>query len=328
MALITHIDEVQALLQISNLDLDDSIPDMDATQQKRLLPYMGQALIDRLETAYKASDYPDSAVEADARAIKAAQRVLVHFAYADNLATLHLKLTSAGARRMTSDSMPAVYRWEYEELKAALFDKAYEALELLLDLLEENADDYTEWQDSDAQKLRNSLLIKSGYDFRLYFFLHQSARTYHVLMPCIRDVEALHIIPILGRDFFTALKELTDASEEETELRIRLKEAIANLTIAQACDKLPVAITEGGFTVTTGGEGINNDKTNATGAAMSTLRSKALSDGMKYLARARRYLNDKASATVFADYFNSEYYQDPSKKANTRGNDRRNIFRF
>jgi hypothetical protein len=145
----------------------------------------------------------------------------------------------------------------------------------------------------------------------------------------MKDVDALHITPMLGKEFYASLKALTDPSEEETELISRLKYAITNLAIGQACDKLPVQISEDGFTVLSGfGDGLNNDKTNAAGAAMSALRSKAISDGLKYLASARKYLNANASAEIFSEYFGSDFYRDPAAQTNPRGNDKRNIFKF
>jgi hypothetical protein len=336
MALITTIQEVKQVLSISNMDLDDAIPDMATTQEVRLTPYLGDDFSNELQDAYNKLTKPLEEGETSPevsdklkKLIPYVQRVLAPFAYADNLGSVQAKLTSAGVRRFTSENMPSVYRWEYEELKQVLLSKAYASLETLLKFLQKNANDYPTWENGIGLKMRQSLLIKNGADFSDYFKLHQPYQTYHMLISCMRDVDELYIIPLLGSTFYNSIKILTSPSELEAELIHKLKFAIANLTISQAAEKLPVRIDANGFTVMNShGDSASNQQMSASEVVIGTLKQKTLIDGRKYIAGIRQFLNKHASSDVFKLYFESDKYTAPDKKLFDRGNEGKKIFRM
>jgi hypothetical protein len=330
MALITTLEQVQATgLRITNIDRGARLPDMDFAQQEYLLPHLGQTLLTALEG-------PDLTPEYETL-LAMVQKPLAAFAYWNDLPHIHSRITDAGVRRTTTDNTPSAYRWEYEEARSYLEERAYALLEMLLAFLDTNQDDYPEWAtDEDVQELRAQVLMKSGKDFSQRYRLHQPYRCYYYLVPIVHDVERLYLEPMIGAAFLQSFREKTATTEltaEEKQAMMLMKLAIAHLTIFEASKRLPCTITPLGFMVrnTPAGE------TNRTGAdGMTPARQEVLNraadasyvHGKKTLANLRKYLNETASPTVLEDYYTSEFYDSANTPILDRKNDTRKIFRL
>ena len=61
---------------------------------------------------------------------------------------------------------------------------------------------------------------------------------------------------------------------------------------------------------------------------MKEVGDDAFVTGRKYLAQLRKLLNEKASATLFIEYFESSHYQAGNPPIVDRKNDQRKIFRL
>lgn len=332
MALITKIQEVKAVMRISNLDLDESIPDIDAAQENRIEPYLGPDFLEELQEAYDDTDNdPETPAAFLRQVITRLQKPLAYFAYHDDLGAIHTRLTDAGVRRATGDNLPAAFKWEYEALKEVLAEKAYQSLESLLKFLDKNEDEAAldTWRESAEYKRRFKFLIKDGATFNDCYSLYQPFRTYHLLFSCMADVENFYINPLIGKEFHESLKTGGPHSYMELEATLYLQAALANLTVAQACSKLPVRITDKGLTVmqsTTDGK--DSDRANASIGDIERQRIKAETDGNAYLTKAKKFLNANASEEVFPLYFNSPLYTSPNPKPYNRGNRGRRGFGF
>lgn len=336
MALITTIAEVKAVMRISNLDLDGSLPDIEAAQESRLQPYLGADFIFDLQAA---KDTPAGTEEEPVeqptalmlQLLAKAQKALAYFAYHDDLGNIHARLTDAGVRRNTTDGMPAAFRWEYEALKESLIEKAYQALESLLLLMEQNSlqDELATWLSSDGYTRRNKYLIKSPLDFDDRYSIYQPFRSYHLLQSCMADVEKLYVYGCIGKTFYAILSALAEPSDIEKEAIELLKDAIVNLSISQAFKKLPVRITDKGLTVFQGGgDGKDADRGSAPETYATQVENTAEANGYAYLAQLKKLLNTNASASVFPDYYASDLYTAISTEPYDRGNSGRRIYGF
>lgn len=334
MALITTIDQIQATgLRLTNMDRAARLPDIELATNEYLLPYLGKGLLDALE-ANTADPTPDAFLTA---LLPLVRKPLAAFAYWHELPHMHTRLSDAGVRRTTTDNAPTAYRWEYDEARSYLEERAYITLETLLAYLDANAVDYPLWEDDVAvQALRKSLVMKSGAAFSTCYRLHQPYRSYYYLAPIVLDVERMYLEPLIGKDFLQTFRDrgATDAIEPEEQVALDLmKRAIAQLTIFEASKKLPCTVTASGFMVrnTPGSLETGGGKDGLQQADVQTLQraaDAAYIQGKKQLAALRKYLNETASAIVLADYFTSTYYDAGNTPIVDRGNSTRKIFRW
>lgn len=305
MALITLIAEAKAVLRISSLDDDSSLPDIEAAEEKYIIPIIGQALYDELHTAY----INDALSEAQTQLLQRIRKPLAAYAYYDDLALQHAMITDAGVRRTTTDNMPTAYRWEFEGVKDALLEKATTGVETLLSFLDIHAQTFTAWKESDQYIFRSKQLIKNAYEFSSQYKLHQPNRTFNSLMSIMGDVEMMYIHPSIGKEFYTDLLSETNLSDHQKELLILLKKAMAHLTIYHAFEKLTVRMTSYGPTIYDRYQDRLETDSQPTPDLMSFAMKSALRDGQSYLAKAKDYLNRNATADIFPLYFASDFYK-------------------
>lgn len=311
--LLKTIAEVKAVLRISNLDDDSTLPDIESAEQTYIIPAIGQDLYDALNAGYNAD--PVDLVQIEMDLLKKIQKPLAAFAYLDDIGIIHAQITNAGIRRTSTDNMPSAFRWEVDGVKDALANRAYQGMESLLQYLEKYKDQFPDWTNSNAYKRRTAYLIKSGYDFSDNFNLYQPLRTYNALYGIMGDVEELYIIPAIGKTFFDELKALTNPDTNQVRVIADLKKAIAHLCIRHACEKLPVRISDAGFTVNTAigsNDTANANRENVPNTNLSLLVSSCDRDGKNYLLKAKSFLDANAAAGIFATYFNSPLYTAPA----------------
>ena len=330
MALITKFEEViNTGLRISNVDRAAALPDFDAAEREYLLPYLGKALLAALKG--------NSLTAELALLLPLVCKPLAAFGYWQDLPLMHTRITDAGVRRTSNEKVPAAYRWEYEEAKNYLEERAYSSLEALLSFLDDNRDDYPEWNDDAAVQARmNAIVFKSGKEFSDCYKLHHPHRSFHALIPIVLDIERMYIEPAVTKDLLDTYRQRSSTTvleDEEKQLLSLLQSAIAHLTIAAATERLSCQVTPVGFMVKntpgSGKTGSGNDGLQQADAeALRRVANNARTQGKKYLAAARNYLNTTASETLFADFFTSELYNPDKLPIIDSGNSTRKIFRF
>jgi hypothetical protein len=208
--------------------------------------------------------------------------------------------------------MPGAHRWQVEQLRDTLLNRAMQGIESLYLFLEANAASFPLWTASAAYTRRNRYLIKSPTDFSDQYNIHHPFRTYNALLGIMGDVEEMYVAPMIGRDYLETLKDLASPTADEKQVISDLKKSIAHLCIHHAIEKLPVRITDKGVTMYQGSEQqADLNKAQASDNLMNLTLQATRRDGQNYLTKAKAYLNANASPTVFADYYNSTYYVAP-----------------
>jgi hypothetical protein len=223
--------------------------------------------------------------------------------------------------------MPTAYRWEFDGVKDTLAQKGHQGMESLLQFLEENAVSFPSWTASEAYAIRNKFLIKTAMDFSDQYRIAEPHRTYSSLLGVLADVEDLYIKPTIGEAFFAELKADPAPNADEKQVIATLKKAIAHLCIHHAFEKSLTKITEAGVTI----YDRYADRGDSTAAQpthdqIQFVMNSTKRDGQSYLVKAKLYLDQKASGSLFATYFASEFYTAPKEYEDPNKN--RKIFRF
>lgn len=327
MPLITSIEQVQATgLRITNMDRGARLPDMDFAEQEYLLPHLGKELLTACHSAT-----PSSVIST---LLPHVRKALAAFAYWNDLPHLHSRITDAGVRRTTTDNAPAAFRWEYEEARSYLEERAYAMLENLLRFLTDNQIDYPEWTDNEAAiARRNSVLIKNGRELNEYYRLYQPYSTYTQLLPTLLLVERMYLEPLVGKPFLQSFREAALLTPEEDIAADLMKHSIAQLCIYEASKSLPCKVTSAGFMIRmqagSAPQGAGMDGQQPAGEkVLHSAAQAALALGKKNLAALRKYLNTTASPTIMADYYDSPQYNPGNEPVVDRKNNARKIFRW
>lgn len=344
MPLVKTVAEVkQVLPNLSKLSNNALLPNFDRAAWKYIIPIIGKELYADLQTKYD-----DETLSADELVLMGHIRTaLVAFAYVDSSGLLQATITDGGTRRISTNEMPTLYKWEFDELMTSIRNIANDGVEILLDYLFTNKADWALWTASEAYQRINGRLIKSGLDFSRLYVLYQPFRTYWKLVPFIQDVEELYLANALGRDLLKFIRTLeaivVDDNGADVDVLDFLKRSVANYTVLMASSKLTVRFSENGFTVLSNGDVDSKEyagRTTAAALEVERIGKEAEREGRNYLGKAIDYLKQIAAGD-FNDDFESEFltaytsafstsplYAAASAEPYDNGNGRRVIFRF
>jgi hypothetical protein len=332
MALIKTINEIKAVLPrlVSNLTDTSLLPNFDRAEEKYLVPITGKDLYNDIVTKYNAS----SLSVTEQKILKQMQLVISAYAFLDEMAFSHSKITDGGIRTLNTTQFQKAVGWEYKELKRSLENTALDGIEVLLQgLIDQNS---SLWTNSNQYKEFNSLIIKTGLDFNQYESLYQPLRTYWSIKSVVSDVQENYVRNAIGPDMIDYFISLSAPTDEEKHILKLLKKAIANYTIKHACEKYSARFDSNGFTVVAqrGGDAEGETAGRADGVPVLDIKLKAHErDGNAYLAKALYELNLWYNNTNVPTTFKTAYeagplasYKQPQDR--DRGNGTRKIFRL
>lgn len=347
MALVKTVAQVKEVLpNLSKLSNSAVLPNMDRAAWKYIIPIIGKELYDDLHTKYNAPS--PTLTDAENELLGFIRTPLVAFAYVDNSGLLQATISDSGARRISTNEMPTLYKWEFDELINAIRTIANDGIEMLLDYLFNNKADFPLWTGSDTYQRITGRLIKSGLDFSKLYVLYQPFRTYWKLLPFMQDVEELYLANSLGRDLLKFIRAqeavIVEDNGADVDVLDFLKRSVANYTILMATRKLTVRFGEDGFTVLSNGDMDSKEyagRTAAAAAEVARIGREAEREGRNYLQKAIDYLKQIGGGEFDSDFspeflsdFASAFANSPLYAATNnpvtydKGNGRRSIFRF
>lgn len=339
MALIKTLEEAKAALPraLSNLSNQAVMPDFAASENKYLIPVIGNALYDAINDKLNHTPTPTALSTEETAVLPFMRRVSAAYAFYDEMGTDAAKITDSGVRRLESANMPSAYGWQFKELKATLAQRAADSIEILLNYLFNHTDDYADtWKLSEQYSRLKGMLIKSGTEFTGLYELFQPNRSFFAMAAIMDEVQEELISTSIGEDLVTYLAA-TLTEEEEKKIQKQVKKALAYYTIARACKQFPVRFDSNGFTVlNSGGDGDNPETAGRAPADVPMFRLKmeeAASQGEAFLKKAKKraadYRADGGTHAAFNTAFDAgplASFVDPATK--TKGNETRKIFRL
>lgn len=311
MALIRTIADVRKYVRLSNVDTAQQLPDIEMAEMLHLVPIIGQALYDKLNTDYATLNDP-AGTTAYHKVFRAAQRMIAPLSYANELGTYQALITSSGVKTMDSNSMQSAHQWEFKQLKDDLLNKSAQGMEVLILALYSNAGSLAEWTGSNEYKAYDQIAIRGALDFDRYYKLFDPFRTFHILRPIIMDVQEQYLVPVIGREMITWLKGRTDAlitiDGVEVDMLNTFKKAIVSFTIKHALSQQSVRIDAGGFTVMASGP--SDDNRNSGRTDSSIMKYQLLYDEVEKQGQAwLRDLEQQMRGTYNGD-FSSDFGPD------------------
>lgn len=238
MALITDTATIQEYVSVDiQLQQKSVLPYMENGKQQ-IVRLLGKTLYNAMDTWYNTDPQPENAEYT--ALLPYVQRALANFALYYGLSALNVSIGPTGIGVVSSQNLAPASKERTNALKTDLLDAAYDAMETMLEFLEENIDDYPAWESSDAYARQYELLITSGRDFDEILPINRSRLTFINWRPTMKDVQLLDITPQVSAgvvaELLTQIKAgtLTDAN---TALLAYLQKALAYLTQAREIKK-------------------------------------------------------------------------------------------
>lgn len=220
---------------------------------RQITELTGKEIFKRAEEFYKRGDFYNNPKLADYQLVRKFQLANALFAYVKMIPSLDAGHGNDGRKKGIGDNEATLTALEQYKDEANILNLAYEALEDLLNFLEENQ--FEEWIDAPVKKILKSLAITKLSEFNEYFALG-SSRMFFTMLPMIREVQETKIVPVVTQARLTALLEAmkaTEPTDEQKELLVMLpliRRPLVLASLALALKRLPVEVLPDGIVQT------------------------------------------------------------------------------
>lgn len=249
MPLISNISTLQKYAVVSsNLTIESIQPSIFRAEKKYLKQFVGKKVYEALL----------SIAEGNEPIVALAQNVVAKFALYIFITPGGVQIDDSGIYQIKGGDKWRLSQQEIEALKQSYLEEAMDALDLLLEDLEENAQEaaeeteiaeytvYNHWFADQARNQYNNSLLKTRQVFESFVELHHSSLTFHSLRSYVANVEKFQLMPLMG-DYYTALMDMATPAGNDAILLSLAQEAIAHLATAQALDRGFHGLNKGGI---------------------------------------------------------------------------------
>jgi|GEM_PF-2545092 len=288
-------------------------PFIQLAQDEFILPAIGSAMLDELDTQYNSTD-STALTPANRKLLTQLQRPLAWYAYTAYLPFAIGNDGDNGLQEQGTDKTQPVRIGVLDKRQRQSVENAANALETALLFLDFHRADYPTWTASDAYKATRLLFIRSAS--MLTAHLPQSARSYRLfltLQPYLLRAEVNNILPVLGVDQYTELKAYQQTNFIVPEMETLLdwiRPALASQAYADALFHLNVTQTAGGaLRILSDFDGIYNAKA-VSDDLLQTARSEARAEATRRLKTLKTFLTKNADQ--YPTYKNSPAGQAPN----------------
>lgn len=212
---------------------------------RQITALTGTEIYKKAEQHYHSDDYKKTDKEDLNLLVEKFQLTNALFSYLKMIPSLDAGHGNDGRKKMIGENEESLSALEQYKDEANIQNLAFEALEDLLNYLEEKK--FEEWQNSPVYKTLDTLLIKNLTTFNNYFHLN-SSRMFFTMIPMLKEIQDTKIISTLTATRLTQLFEAiksTEPSDEQKKLLSLLPSihrAMVLSSVALALRRLPVEI--------------------------------------------------------------------------------------
>jgi len=227
------------------------------------------------------------------------QLVVALDAYRRYVPSADLSHSDKGRQIFVSDQEKPAFEWMIEKDNDNLRTLAAEAMENLLEWLDENhatagegGTPYLAWAAGEALTQRKKLFINSAAAFDEIFPIRRSRLTFLALAPFIRRVQEMDIRSLFTAEKFTEIKlqfSTSDLSPENREIYDRIIQPLALLALSHAVKRLSSEVLPDGI-FTHAISNVVNEKRSSSKVDRNEVSLSLEKDGMRELAKLQAYL--------------------------------------
>lgn len=168
-----------------------------------------------------------------------AQNALANLALWYNFTELNTRLTDQGHQRQETENFKSTYKYQEDQLRQTYKNKGFNALDMLLQYLDDHIDTWSEWKKVPAYGERQKAIVRNAKEVNDVVFINKSNIIFLRFLPLLNEVDQVMLPSILGASLYDALHKALDEGTENIgdttveELRIRVGRVMINLAAAQ-----------------------------------------------------------------------------------------------
>lgn len=234
-----------------------------------------------------------------------------HYASMSANISIILSTGDIGVMQNKTANSVAITKWQYVVKVKEDRAKADAALEDALKFLNKKKSSFATYRASDEYKASQNLLIPTANALTNYLpVVDDSQIFYSRLTKYIAKQQQYWIKPLVGSAQLEAWKTKArqaspEWTEEESEALDLLCHALSNKAFAEA---IPFLNLNTDFRIVAETDGVLNED-DLTPDRKSGLQNTCIKQSEEFIGKLLKYLNKKASANVFPEFFNSDLYQ-------------------
>ena len=265
-------------------------PYIEQAIEDYVIPQIGEPLyLDLLKKYHAATTLTDAQARCLRHIQVAAAWYTVAYAYLNKLDIL----TDIGNVQPNNEKAFGTPQWAFNKKYGNLLRTADKKLDNLLEFLEKQVDlkvpYFKLWWLDEAYLIGKSDLFHSTAEMQKFHNILHSRRTFIALIPSLRDVARVNIIPAMGLDMYNEIVEQHHNSSLTTAnvvLMEYVRAAALKLALAMALDTQPIAFESDGVrmvTTTEGVEKINIERVNQLAQNCRAIGKQFLDDLVTFL---------------------------------------------
>lgn len=286
----------------ANNDIDTLTPYINDAARDYLVPVLGAEEWDSLVTSF-----PDEMTEEQVAILPHVRNVLANFGYYLFADDGGVNITDSGITRMEDEQSKSAYQWQVRLFKERRWVNGWNALEKLAKYLYANLEQYPVWYDSDERVVWNDAVVWNTTQFKNYYRIN-GWDTLWTLHPHLKEVQETVVKPLITDvvydDIITAI-HTADMSGDIGDLLPYVQRVVVLGTLMDIVKNAGYEFGKNGLQVSTiEGTSQNSDKTaNVVNYNRDVLYEEFKKKYDKGVNMMINYLNETASATVFASYY-------------------------
>lgn len=303
--------EIQGYIPVGNgTDFNRLKPSLENADTAFLRPLL-QGMFDELQEFYDAAtpkpEDPDQAVIWDDMTdlVSKSKKAEIHLAYWMGFQALNATISDSGFKRTESDKMKSLFKYQEDNLQGYFKEVGFNALDELLEYLEEHISSFAEWANTENYTLIKQAFIPNTVLFNKLININNSRLTFMRLVPHLNLVEDLDIKPIIGKTYLEYIKTEMVKAEPATKVTALLpyvRKPMAYLSSAYLMEESGADLTERGlyFEATRAIDNNSTERAPASDNRIDILVKRNRSIGQAYLDQLKSYL--AANAEDWPDY--------------------------
>lgn len=230
--IITDTSTIQNYISINGtVDFKNVKSYINAAERKFLKPLIGKEQIAAF-IAEEVKITPDSVV---LEALELAREAVANFGYYLYLPIGAVQVSDSGIHVTNGDKVSSASDKQFKELQRSFKKSGHEALDELLEFMEESPDKFPTWVGSSSFSIYKELLVNKTSTFNKDFHIFNSRQTFMALKPNIKIVEDQFIENAIGVELLAALKG-DPTVEERKQVKRYLQQSIVAFTIMKTVD--------------------------------------------------------------------------------------------
>jgi len=258
--LLTEISEIKRHVSINmTMDFNSISPYVELAERKYIKPILGLPLYNKLQAEHNgsgtASGSSASALELLLVEVQWALAYLAVWEYVVHIGGA--QISDAGITEQATGDQKAARKWVNDQVQQSHGATAMEGLDSLLQYLEQNKSDFSDWEASGNFTLYFDCLTYSTATFEQYYPISNSRRVFLALKPSIRAAEKQILKPLLGASLYTLLLtelKANNLSSVNKALLPYVQEAAVYISLQKALPQFSLKVSERGL-VLDGAEG-------------------------------------------------------------------------